>query len=192
MMERAPTPYPSAETPPTPPVAPPAVPPSAPRAKPRFTLSRFWLGFALSFITLSIMSCGALFLATGVTGLDLADLQNSEPRWQPPQVTPTPTPEATTVAEQPVVSDGLFRVGDRARNIAASRVNIRATPGYLGKPDGDIIGQVPPGAVVEIAGGRTIADNLTWWLVRYVAPDGGVIQGWMAEATAGGVQILAP
>jgi hypothetical protein len=178
--------------PPNPATPPPAPKPATLPAKSRPTLSRFWLGFALAFLTLSVMSCGALFLATGVTGLDLTELQNSEPRWQPPQVTATPTPAPTTVAEQPTESDGLFRTGDRVRNIAASRVNIRATPGYLGKPDGDIIGQVPPGAQVEIVGGRTTADNLSWWLVRYVAPDGGVIQGWMAEATAGGVQIMAP
>lgn len=178
---------------PTNPIAPPPAPEQAtPPAQSRRTLSRFWLGFALAFITLSIISCGAVFLATGVTGLDLAELQHNEPRWQPPQVTATPTPSPTTVAEQPAVSDGLFRTGERVRNIAASRVNIRATPGYLGKPDGDIIGQVPPGAEVEIVGGRTLADNLIWWLVRYVAPNGGVIQGWMAEATAGGVQIMAP
>lgn len=168
-----------------------ATPPGGPRS--RRPGSRFWLGFALAFLLLSLMSCGALFLATGVTGADLADLQNNEARWQPPQVTATPTPAATTEAEQVVdVPGGLFRAGERVRNITASRVNIRATPGYLGKPDGDIIGQTPPGAVVEILGGRALADNLTWWLIRYDAPDGGTIQGWMAEATAGGVQIMAP
>lgn len=156
-------------------------------------MTRFWLGFALAFLLLSLMSCGALFLATGVTGADLADLQSNGARWQPPQVTATPTSAATSDAEQVVdVPGGLFRAGDRVRNITASRVNIRATPGYLGKPDGDVIGQTPPGAVVEILGGRALADNLTWWLIRYDAPDGGTIQGWMAEATAGGVQIMAP
>lgn len=177
------------------PDTPTTVPDTPATPRPRRGISRFWLGFALSFLLLSLMSCGSLFLATGVTGLDLASLQDNEPAWRPPAVTPTPVvtpaPVAESGADVVVESGGQFAPGEQVRNIAASRVNIRATPGYLGKPDGDVIGQVPPGAAVDIVGGRTNADNLTWWLVRYTAPDGGVIQGWMAEATAGGVQIMA-
>ena len=80
---------------------------------------------------------------------------------------------------------GAFRTGDQARNITSSVVNIRRTPGHLGKPAGDIVAQALPGDTVTIVKGPSVADNLTWWYVRY-----GAAEGWMAQATASGVQIL--
>jgi hypothetical protein len=153
--------------------------------------SLFWPGFVVGFLLLSIASCGGLVLATGINRLDLADLQNNEQAWSPPLVTATPV---TTPApeEETIVGEigGAFTLGDQLRNITSSQVNIRAAPGYLSKPAGDVIGQVPPGGMVEITGGHTVADGLTWWLIRYTASDGVVIDGWIAEATASGVQIL--
>ena len=95
-------------------------------------------------------------------------------------------------AEAPIVGEagGAYTVGQQVVNITSSQVNIRATPGYLSKPNGDVIGQLPPGGRIEIIGGRTSADGLTWWYSRYTAPDGVAIDGWVAEATASGVQIL--
>jgi hypothetical protein len=81
-------------------------------------------------------------------------------------------------------------MGQQVQNVTSSQVNIRAAPGYLSKPNGDVIGQVPPGGKIEIIGGHTSADGLTWWYSRYTAPDGVAIDGWIAEATASGVQIL--
>jgi hypothetical protein len=152
----------------------------------------FWPGFVVGFLLLSIVSCGGIVLATGINQLDLADLQNNGQAWTPP-----PTPVATAVpeaaaAEEPIVGEtgGAFSLGQRLVNVTSSVVNIRAVPGYLSKPAGDVIGQVPPNATVEIIGGRAFADGLTWWLIRYSAADGAVIDGWIAEATASGVQIL--
>jgi hypothetical protein len=169
-------------------------PEPAPTAEPRRrrTLrSLFWPGFAVGFLLLSLASCGGIVLATGINRLDLADLQNSGQAWSPPQVTPTPvvTPED---AEETITGEagGAFSLGDQPANITTSQVNIRAVPGYLSKPAGDVIGQVPPGGRVEITGGRAFADGLTWWLIRYTTSDGAVINGWIAEATASGVQIL--
>jgi hypothetical protein len=132
-----------------------------------------------------------MVLATGINRLALADLQNDEQAWSPPLVTATPvvTPAA---AQEPIIGEagGAFTLGDRPFNITTSQVNIRAVPGYLSKPTGDVIGQVPPGGSVEVIGGRSFADGLTWWFIRYTASDGAVIDGWIAEATASGVQIL--
>jgi hypothetical protein len=132
-----------------------------------------------------------MVLATGINRLDLTDLQNEGQVWTPPRVTATPvvTPE---VVEGPVIGEagGAFSMGQRLSNVTSSQVNIRALPGYLSKATGDIIGQVPPGGVVEVIGGRSSADGLTWWYIRYTAPDGATIDGWIAEATASGVQIL--
>jgi hypothetical protein len=168
--------------------------PPAPEPKPRprrRLRSLFWPGFIFGFLLLSVASCGGLVLATGINRIDLADLQNDGQVWTPPQVTATPV--ETPVAETLLVGEagGAFSVGQRLTNITSSQVNIRAAPGYLSKPEGDIIGQVPPGGMVEVIGGRTSSDGLTWWYIRYSAPDGASIDGWMAEATASGVQILA-
>ena len=54
----------------------------------------------------------------------------------------------------------------------------------------DVVAQVYPGETVEILGDSAAVDGLAWWRVRYVGRDGAVVEGWIAEATAGGVQIL--
>jgi hypothetical protein len=151
----------------------------------------FWPGFVVGFLLLTLASCGGIVLATGINRLDLTDLQNNGQAWTPPQVTATPVVTPAPAAEEIIGEPGgAFTLGQQLLNITSSVVNVRAEPGYLSKPSGDVIGQVPPGGLVEIIGGRASADGLTWWLIRYTAPDGAVIEGWMAEATASGVQIL--
>ncbi len=127
-------------------------------------------------------------MSFGLNRLDLADLQDSGPVWTPPPATPTPEPVAVPAGEERIIEDigGAFQVGEQARNMTGDRVNIRRTPGHLGKvPTQDIVAQVAPGDSVQIVGGRTLQDNLIWWLVSYNG-----VEGWMAEATASGVQIL--
>jgi hypothetical protein len=123
--------------------------------------------------------------------IDLADLQNNT-GWTPPPIPPTPEVAETSPGEglPQDLPPGAFQTGEFVRNITSSRVNIRSTPGYLGKPEGDVIAQVLPGERVEILNQRVIADNLNWWLIRYTAPNGFSLEGWIAEATASGVQIL--
>ncbi len=153
--------------------------------------SLFWPGFVVGFLLLTIASCGGMVLATGINRIDLSDLQSDGRAWTPPQVTATPV-DAPVSVDAPVIGKpgGAFSLGQRLTNITNSQVNIRAVPGYLSKPTGDVIGQVPPSGVVEVIGGRSAADGLTWWFIRYTAPDGAAIDGWIAEATASGVQIL--
>ena len=101
-------------------------------------------------------------------------------------------PGVSAPAADPAASastEARFAPGSAVRNVTNSRVNIRTTPGYLGKPAADIIGQVAPGASMTVLGDAQSADNLVWWRIRYDAPDG-AIEGWVAEATASGVQIL--
>lgn len=163
--------------------------PSAPTPPLRRPAAFFWPGFLAGFLLLSSLSCGALFMATGVPRFDLADLQANNVGWTPPPAPPTPDAAAVAAVPTDQVVDGYPR-GEQLRNITSTVVNIRSTPGYLGKPDGDIVAQVPSGGVVEIVGARAAADNLVWWRIRYTAPDGAQIEGWIAEATASGVQIL--
>src|SRR3954452_10474054 len=134
----------------------PAIPPE-PKQKPRRRIrSLFWPGFAVGFLLLSFASCGGVVLATGINRLDLSHLNNAQQAWTPPLV--TATPEVTPAsAEAPIVGEagGAYTVGQQVVNITSSQVNIRAAPGYLSKPNGDVIGQLPPGGRVEIIGGRT-------------------------------------
>lgn len=150
----------------------------------------FWPGFAAGFLLLSILTCGGLAAATGLNRIDLEDIQGNAVGWTPPSVTATPTPDVANVAPGDNAAAGLFAPGANVRNITNSRVNIRQTPGHQGKPSSDIIAQVEPGGVLQIVAGPAPADNLTWWLIRYQTPDGRSIEGWVAEATQSGVQIL--
>ena len=63
-------------------------------------------------------------------------------------------------------------------------------PGYQGKAAGDVFGQLQPGDTLQVVGDSSLADNLIWWRIRYAAPDSRTLEGWVAEATASGVQIL--
>lgn len=91
---------------------------------------------------------------------------------------------------QPAASSTRFTAGQTVRNATNSRVNIRLTPGYLGKQTSDVIGQLEVGQTLQILGDPTVADELTWWRVQ--ATSGGqTVVGWVAEQTASGVQILS-
>lgn len=161
-------------------------PPPAPRVRKKVQ-SYFWPGFVIGFALLSLAGCGGLAAALGLTDLSLAEFQGVGAAWTPPTVpTPASVDEVAAASAAEVVSDGAFQAGETVRNVTATRVNVRMTPGHLGKPVGDIITQIEPGATLEILGERTSQDNLYWWRVQVNG-----LEGWVAEATASGVQILA-
>lgn len=150
--------------------------------------SYYWQGFVLGFVLLSLASCGSLAVLLGLDQVQLTDLTGAGVVWTPP---PAPT-AAPSLAAQENTPDlvGRFHPGQSVRNITSSRVNLRRQPGYLSADAGDILTQIEPGELVSISGGPQIVDQLTWWLVDYAAT-GASIQGWVAEATASGVQILS-
>jgi len=159
-------------------------------SEPKAPRTIFWLAFAIGFVLLAAASCGSVALLTGFGDITLADLQSSGPVWTPPPA-PTALPVDATVpaAVDANPQPGRLQPGTLARNVAASRVNIRRTPGYLGKGDGDIVGQMEQGATVTILEWPQAADQLTWWYIRFDSPTGPV-EGWVAESTASGVLIL--
>lgn len=165
--------------------------PPAPKAR-----SYYWLAFAISFAILALASCGGVALMIGLSPSTLAELQSTSPSWTPPP-TPTDLPADATVPavgqSPPGGSDAQSRLqpGTQARNVASSVVNIRRTPGYLGKGAEDIVAQMEPGTVVTILTWPQVADQLNWWQIRYTGPAGST-DGWVAESTASGVQILSP
>jgi hypothetical protein len=159
--------------------------------RPRATRSRFWLGFVLAFSLLSLATCGGMAVALGLDELRISDFAGNGTAWTPPTLMPTPeapaeaSASATGDATGAPVASGRFALGQTVRNITNSRVNVRRTPGHLGKGGDDVIIQVQAGDPVVIQGESAGADNLTWWLVSYQG-----VEGWMAESTASGVQIL--
>ena len=161
----------------------------------RSVRSLFWPGFAVGFLLLAAVSCGGLAAALGLTRLTLADIRGANgPAWTPMPVTPTAAVVETAPdsgdTSQPAASSTRFAAGQTVRNATNSRVNIRLTPGYLGKGASDVIGQLEVGQTLQILGDPTVADELTWWRVQ--ATSGGqTVVGWVAEQTASGVQILS-
>jgi hypothetical protein len=153
--------------------------------------SFFWPAFVLALTLWVLASCGGLAAVVGLDTFSLADFQSIGPVWTPPPLV------TATVAEQPaeqtaggegeVADSTRFQPGGRAQNITGSRVNIRRDPGHLGKPPEDVVAQLSPGDNVEILGWPRNADNLVWWPIRF-----GTVEGWVAESTGAGVQILAP
>lgn len=162
-------------------------------AKPAQPRSLFWPGFVGGFLLLALLTVGGLAMLAGITPLRWSELQTQASSWTPPPAPPTPeTAEQAPAVVEPGMQDtpAGFAVGDTLRNITPSRVNLRREPGYLSKPDGDVVAQIGPSESVELLGGRAEADNLTWWRVRYRTPGNQDIEGWIADATASGVQIL--
>jgi hypothetical protein len=124
------------------------------------------------------------------TGLDRIDLQNSGPVWAPP-------PDVTLVAEAVVEASAAnasatgasFQIGEVVRILTDSR--LRRTPGHQGKTNAtDVVTVGRAGNSYEILDGPELVDNLNWWYVRYTSRDGQTAEGWAAETSASGLQIL--
>ncbi|MCB0186006.1 MAG: hypothetical protein KDE31_17175, partial [Caldilineaceae bacterium] len=165
---------------------------STPSVKPQSRIP-FWAGFALSFLLLTIASLGLLVLSTGVDRFDFSSLQGGESAWAPPEIIPTATIDAAQVGGVVASSSGgAYGTGAILRNVTGTNVRIRQTPGNLSKPDGDVIAGIPAGGRVEVIGGPSVVDGLTWWLIRYTTTSGQMIEGWSAEVTASGLRILGP
>jgi len=141
--------------------------------------------FALTLFTLVMFFLPTLISAT-----------QPGPSWTPPPPTvaptitplPTKTPSATaTTSGSPATptSERTFKTGDMVTNANKGTVNLRRTPGYLGKYNSDRIGLVASGQPLRIIGGPEQKDELIWWQVQW-----GDKTGWMAERTASGLLIL--
>lgn len=130
---------------------------------------------------------GSLFLLLLLfTGGELPTLHQG-PSWTPPPPLPTPsaTP-ATTHAPPQRGAEFPFLPGDAVQNASGGLVNLRRSPGYRNKPEGDVIATIPAGTTGTVVGGPQMADGLRWWQVNF--PDYG--EGWMAEYSSSGLVLL--
>jgi hypothetical protein len=142
------------------------------------------VGFGL----LLFASCSVGAVALGLNRLNLADLRAGAVGWTPAPYTPGVTP--LPVDESQPAGSPRFTAGQKVLNVTNSRVNLRRSPGYLSKPEGDVVGVLQPAAAAVVLGENQLADSLTWWQVRATLDNGQEVEGWVAEATASGVQIL--
>lgn len=77
----------------------------------------------------------------------------------------------------------LFSVG--AQIFAQDWLNVRKSPGHLGKLGDDIWGQLAPGAAATVTGAAVDKDGLTWWPVQGMFADSRPVAGWVAAAVNG-------
>ncbi len=101
-------------------------------------------------------------------------------RTQPPPAPPITTPPFKT-----------YSVGDAVCNISLAEVNLRKTPGFVGKPADDVVALLPSKALLRLAEGPRDVDGLFWWRVEGTI-NGQGMNGWMAEVSTRGIRLLAP
>ena len=94
--------------------------------------------------------------------------------------------------DREVPAPARFALGDRLR--VRAFVNMRRSPGYVGKGPEDRVIELRPGDELVVTLGDSVeADNLTWWRVMVAAPEGlptPVVAGWVAQYGPDGVQLL--
>ncbi|HSN78639.1 MAG TPA: M23 family metallopeptidase, partial [Anaerolineae bacterium] len=97
-------------------------------------------------------------------------------RWsETPTLPPPPKPPAFTVGQTIYV---------------VSEANLRRSPGYTGKPQGDVVITLPVATACTVLAGPQTADGLDWWQVRCTV-DGQERVGWVAQTTPSGATLLS-
>jgi len=96
----------------------------------------------------------------------------------------TPAP----VTPPPTVPAGKFPVGSTV--FAQTFVNLRRSPGYMGKTGDDIVGEMAYGGTGRVLAGPQTADDLIWWQVAYTTTDNRALVGWAAEAGSDKIDLL--
>jgi len=81
-----------------------------------------------------------------------------------------------------------FKVGDLGV-VGASPVRIRQTPGFLAKPDSDVLGQFEARTTLYMQEGPRSVDNIAWWRVSGVTKDG-KLSGWVAQGATNGATLV--
>jgi len=84
--------------------------------------------------------------------------------------------------------DSGIKVGGIARTL--DLVRLRKTPGFMDKPEDDVVADIPQGTPMAVVGGPTSKDGVKWWQVKGRNAAGIEFQGWMAELAPNGVKLL--
>jgi murein DD-endopeptidase MepM/ murein hydrolase activator NlpD len=81
-----------------------------------------------------------------------------------------------------------FKVGDLGV-VGSSPIRVRRTPGFLAKPDNDVIGEFAPRTTLYLQEGPRQADNIAWWRASGVTKLGKV-NGWVAQGATNGAALV--
>jgi murein DD-endopeptidase MepM/ murein hydrolase activator NlpD len=87
------------------------------------------------------------------------------------------------------VEPSKFEIGQQV--FVAMTVNIRRTPGWRNKPEGDVLGHLTLRTTATIQDGPAQKDSLTWWAVSSTLSDGTPVEGWVADALTDGRELLS-
>lgn len=110
----------------------------------------------------------------------LQSSEQSQAAPTPPPVTPPPVTPAPT---------GKFKAGDTV--FAQTFVNLRRSPGYVGKTADDVVGEMAYGKSGRVQAGPQSADALTWWQLAHTTTDNRALVGWAAENGTDGAELLS-
>lgn len=95
---------------------------------------------------------------------------------------------AATARDGTKLVEATMKIGGTARVVYSQNVNLRRSPGYLGKRPFDVIVELKPGATLWIIDGPVVQDGLRWWRVLDVDKH----DGWVAEFAESGARLVAP
>lgn len=88
----------------------------------------------------------------------------------------------------PTQPAGKFKAGETV--FAQTFVNLRRSPGYVGKTGEDIAGEMAYGSAGRVQTGPQSVDALTWWQVAHTTKDNRGLTGWAAENGPDGIELL--
>jgi hypothetical protein len=81
-----------------------------------------------------------------------------------------------------------FKVGDLGV-VGTSPVRVRRTPGFLAKPDSDVLGEFAPRTTLYMQEGPRSVDNVAWWRVSGLTA-GIKHNGWVAQGATNGATLV--
>jgi murein DD-endopeptidase MepM/ murein hydrolase activator NlpD len=85
---------------------------------------------------------------------------------------------------------GNLAAGEAVAIVTPEPVNVRRTPGYVNKPQEDIVAAVSRAATLTIVQGPQQADGLIWWQVSGTTAGGQDVAGWMAQVAPDGTRLI--
>jgi murein DD-endopeptidase MepM/ murein hydrolase activator NlpD len=81
-----------------------------------------------------------------------------------------------------------FKVADFGV-VGPTPIRVRRTPGFLAKPDNDVLGEFAPRTTLYLLEGPRSVDNVAWWRVSGVSR-GVKIVGWVAQGATNGATLV--
>lgn len=163
--------------------------PLPPRPSPRSN-PVLWIGLAVILIFCFILTVSGVF-ASIINGGGTGNPAPVSSTARPTVTKSSQVPRPTNTQNNPPSSIQPTKTPKNSKRYAEiscaeiHKVNLRRTPGYVGKNDNDSLYEIPCGEFVELVGQTQKVDGLTWWNVYWNG-----YTGWVADHTGSGKVIL--